>query len=106
MRIALERAGLAPGDIRTVSANQWGLTIADDAESAAIARLFGDGVRVIAPKLRLGEPMGAGGVLNAALALEGWWRGNLEGSPHGPVLVNSLSLGAANSICPAPADDG
>ena len=43
------------------------------------------------PKLKLGEPMGAGGALNAALALKSW-----EGGDGGPVLVNSLSLGGTN----------
>jgi 3-oxoacyl-[acyl-carrier-protein] synthase II len=52
------------------------------------------------PKLKLGEPMGAGGALNAALALKSW-----EGGEPGPVLVNSLSLGGTNfSIVLAPAD--
>ena len=51
---------------------------------------------MIAPKLMLGEPMGAGASLNAALALKGWQEGDEENSPAGPVLVNSLSLGGTN----------
>jgi 3-oxoacyl-[acyl-carrier-protein] synthase II len=103
MRLALEHAGIDADDVVAVWASSCGLTAADDAESAAIERVFGPGVRVIAPKLLLGEPMGAGGSLNAALALTGWERGDEAASPRGPVLVNSASLGGANfSICLAP----
>jgi len=59
---------------------------------------------VIAPKLLLGEPMGAGVSLCAALALKGWQEGDEEASPKGPILVNGASLGGTNfSIVLAPA---
>ena len=103
MRAALEHAGVGADDIVAMWASACGLKVADDAESAAIARVFGDRARVIAPKLLLGEPMGAAGSINVALALKGWERGDEEASPRGPVIVNSLSLGGANfSICLAP----
>jgi 3-oxoacyl-[acyl-carrier-protein] synthase II len=50
----------------------------------------------MAPKLLLGEPMGAGASLGMALALKGWQAGDAEKSPEGPVLVNSMSLGGTN----------
>ena len=76
---------------------------ADSAERAALARLFGSDVKVIAPKFLFGEPLGAGGALNVALALSGWRRNDAERSPAGPVIVNSLSLGGTNiSILLAP----
>ena len=107
MRVALERAGVEPGQVGAVWANRCGLTIADEAESKAIERLLGSNVRVIAPKLQLGEPMGAGASLNAALALKGWQEGDEEKSPRGPVLVNSMSLGGTNfSIVLAPVEGG
>jgi 3-oxoacyl-[acyl-carrier-protein] synthase II len=96
MRSALERAGTAAGDVAAVWASQCGLKVADEAESKAIARIFGDGVRVIAPKLKLGEPMGAGASLNTALAMKGWQEGDEEASPKGPIVVNSGSLGGTN----------
>jgi 3-oxoacyl-[acyl-carrier-protein] synthase II len=105
MRLALERAGVAVGDVVAVWANRNGLQIADEAEAKAIERVLGSGVPVLAPKLLLGEPMGAGAALSVSLALEGWARGDEAGSPRGPVLVNSLSLGGTNiSIVLAPAD--
>ena len=96
MRVALERAGVAAGDVAGVWANRNGLKVADDAEARAIERVLGSGVPVLTPKLLLGEPMGAGAALAVALALEGWANGDEARSPRGPVLVNSLSLGGTN----------
>jgi 3-oxoacyl-[acyl-carrier-protein] synthase II len=93
MRLALERAGLEPSDVGTIWATAAGLEVADDAEAKAIERVFGEGVEVAKPKLVLGEPMGAGGSLNAALAIESWRSGGAEAKP---ALVNSLSLGGTN----------
>jgi len=92
-----------PGDVAAVWATSCGLPIVDDAEAKAIERVFGDGAKVIAPKVGLGEPMGAGASLNAALALKGWKEGDADASPRGPILVNSASLGGTNfSIVLAP----
>jgi 3-oxoacyl-[acyl-carrier-protein] synthase II len=104
MRAALERAGVEPGSVAAVWASSCGVEVADEGERKAISRVFGDdGVRVIAPKLKLGEPMGAGASLNAALALKGWETGDEDASPRGPVVVNSTSLGGTNfSIVLAP----
>ena len=93
MRIALERSGLEAGEIGQVWSSASGLEVADEAERQAIERLFGDAVEVVSPKLVLGEPMGAGASLCAALALESWRSGN--GAAR-PVLVNGLSLGGTN----------
>ena len=93
MRIALERAGLAVGDIGRIWSSASGLEVADEAERQAIARLFGDDVETVAPKLVLGEPMGVGPSLCAALALQSWQTG--DGDTR-PVLVNGLSLGGTN----------
>ena len=107
MSTALERAGVEPGSVAAVWSSKTGLTIADEAEDKAIARVFGDGTPVMAPKLKLGEPMGAGGSMNVALAVTGWEKGDESGSPKGPIVVNSTSLGGTNlSVVLAPADEG
>ncbi len=107
MRAALQRAGIAPGEVRAVWANRCGLTVADEAESKAITRVLGAEVPVLAPKLLLGEPMGAGALACVALALEGWQRGDAARSPRGPILVNAMSLGGTNfSIALAPVGAG
>lgn len=103
MRIALESSGVAPGDVTAVWSAQTGLDVADQAEDRAIERLFGDAVRTIAPKRKLGEPMGAGASLEVVLALKSWEH---EAMPRGPVLVNGTSLGGTNySLVVAPASD-
>ena len=106
MGSALERAGLRPQDVAAIWASRCGLTVLDEAERSAIERMFGaDGPPVLAPKPLLGEPFGAGAMLNAALALVGWQRGDEEASPRGPVLINSASLGGTNfSIVLTPAE--
>jgi 3-oxoacyl-[acyl-carrier-protein] synthase II len=53
--------------------------------------VFGSSVRVDAPKRLLSEPIGAGGALNAALALLAFRHGERE-----PALVNSGSLGGTH----------
>jgi 3-oxoacyl-[acyl-carrier-protein] synthase II len=105
MRVALERGGVAAEDVKAVWSSQTGLTVADEAEKKAIERVLSDGAKVMAPKLRLGEPMGAGASLATALALKGWQEGDEEGSPKGPVLVNAMSFGGTNfSILLAPVE--
>ena len=93
MRLAVEHAGLVAEDIGTVWASTAGHSRADRGEAAAIQRTLGDRAGVEAPKLLLGEPMGAGGALAAALVMAGWRR---EAQPGRPVLVNSCSLGGTN----------
>ena len=106
MRQALERADVAAEDVVAVWANRNGLAAADEAEAKAIERVFGTDVPVLAPKLLVGEPMGAGGTLATVLALEGWSRGDGEHSPRGAVVVNSLSLGGTNfTVVLAPVED-
>jgi 3-oxoacyl-[acyl-carrier-protein] synthase II len=98
MRLALERAGLEPDDVGAVWSAASGLAAADTAEQQAIARVL-PAAEVHSPKLLLGEPMGAGPSLAAALALQGWQSAD---SPR-PVLVNGLSLGGTNfSLALAP----
>ncbi len=102
MRLALEGAGLQPEDVTAIWASACGHRVADRAERRAIERVFGDRVEVHTPKIKLGEPMGVGGALAAALALQSWQ----AGVAGGPVLVNSLSLGGTNfSLVLAPARD-
>jgi 3-oxoacyl-[acyl-carrier-protein] synthase II len=102
MILALERAGVDRGDVTAVWSAASGLAPSDEAERAAIGRVFGENANVLAPKVLLGEPIGAGASLNAALALLSWQHGR----PAGPVLVNSLSLGGTNfSVLLAPFEE-
>jgi 3-oxoacyl-[acyl-carrier-protein] synthase II len=86
MRQALGRTERA-----RVWANACGHRVADAAEAAAIARVFAGGARIETPKRLLAEPIGAGGAVNAALALLAFRHGEPE-----PALVNSASLGGTH----------
>jgi 3-oxoacyl-[acyl-carrier-protein] synthase II len=97
MKLALERAGLRPGDVKAIWSGLSGYGPADAAEQAAIRRLFGNSApALLSPKTLMGEPMGAGGALGAALAVKAWQQGGQGAPPAGPVLVNSASLGGTH----------
>jgi 3-oxoacyl-[acyl-carrier-protein] synthase II len=69
IRAALERSGRNPAEVRTVWTSRSGVARLDASETAAIGRVFGGGTCLAAPKLELGETMGASGMLHAILAL-------------------------------------
>jgi 3-oxoacyl-[acyl-carrier-protein] synthase II len=93
MRAALADSGLRAADLESVWANAAGLAAVDRPEERAMARLTAGAPRPAhAPKRVLGEPVGAGAQLSAALAITGWG----HNGPAGPVLVNSSSLGGTH----------
>lgn len=77
MRLGLENAGLAPGDIGYVNAHGTATEVGDIAESLAMAGVFGDRVPVSSLKGYLGHALGACGSLEAWLSIEmmreGWF---------------------------------
>jgi len=79
---ALADAELDAKDVDLVVSSVAGLARFDDEELAAIGQVLGGDVTVVAPKLALGETLGAGGALGMAAALA--W---LRGVPIAPALV-------------------
>jgi len=65
---ALADAGASPRDVDVVVSGVSGLRAFDEAELVAVARALGD-PWVIAPKLALGETLGAGGALGMLAAI-------------------------------------
>jgi 3-oxoacyl-[acyl-carrier-protein] synthase II len=104
MQVALERAHVSPADVSTIWASATGHAASDAAEETAIGRVFqSHQPRVVSPKRQLGEPIGAGGALNAALALKDWQQADAQSQPAGVALINSCSFGGTNfSIVLAP----
>ncbi len=119
MRLALEDAGLGPGDIAHVNAHGTSTPLNDAAEAAAITALFGaPGPPVTSIKGVVGHPFGAAGALEAAVAALTLDRGEIPptaghrrpdpalsldvvaGAPRpfepGPVLSNSFAFGGHN----------
>jgi 3-oxoacyl-[acyl-carrier-protein] synthase-1 len=69
MAQALDRAGLAPGDIDYVNAHGTGTAKNDVAEAIAIGALLGNDVPVASTKGYTGHLLGAGGATEAAFAV-------------------------------------
>jgi len=66
MAAALDDAGLAPADVQYVNAHATGTLQGDEAESKAIAELFGPDMPVSSLKGHLGHTMAASGALELA----------------------------------------
>jgi 3-oxoacyl-(acyl-carrier-protein) synthase len=66
---ALADAGVTPQEVDVVVSGVSGLSRFDDAELRAIEAALGDRVCVLAPKLVLGETLGAGGAMGMLVAL-------------------------------------
>ncbi|MEU6582211.1 beta-ketoacyl-[acyl-carrier-protein] synthase family protein [Nocardia sp. NPDC046763] len=94
MRDALAEAGVSPVDLSAVWTAAAGLPVVDGPERRAIDRLgLGANCARPEPKRVLGDPIGAGAQLAAALAITAWQRGG----DRGPVLVNGSSLGGTHT---------
>ena len=70
MRLALDDAGLEPGDIGQINAHGTSTPLNDAAEAAAVTAVFGpDGVPIASTKGVTGHALGAAGALEAAAVL-------------------------------------
>ena len=120
MRMALEDAGLAPGDIVYVNLHGTGTVQNDKMESLALWRVFGDGPVCSSSKPMIGHALGAAGALESALCYLMLKNGGVT-LPHpltaprdgslpplrlagvggkyvpGPVLSNSFAFGGSNA---------
>lgn len=69
MRKALERAGIQPSDVDYVNQHGTGSRQNDQVEDAAIARVFGPGMRCSSTKGATGHTLGAAGILEIAISV-------------------------------------
>jgi len=70
IRVALDHAGFAPGDVGCLVAHGTGTQLNDVSEAKAVGRVFGPGDRgpaVTAPKAVLGHGLGAAGAFSVAV---------------------------------------
>ncbi len=67
--LALEDAGVRPGDIQYVNAHGTGTQANDPTEAAVIERVFGPGVLVNSTKSLIGHTIGASGAIEAAVTV-------------------------------------
>lgn len=125
MRLALEDAGLAPGDIRQINAHGTSTPLNDAAEAEAVLAVFGDaGPPVTSIKGVTGHALGAAGALEAAAVLLSFRHraipptantkvvdlgidvvtGDAREWEHGPTISNNFGFGGHNgSVILAPA---
>jgi 3-oxoacyl-[acyl-carrier-protein] synthase II len=107
MRLALDDAGLQPGDIGHVNAHGTSTPLNDAAEAAAVAEVFGDqGVPMTSTKGVTGHALGAAGALEAVamlLAMEYRLIPATAGTTSvDPEFAIDLVVGAARPWDPAP----
>jgi 3-oxoacyl-[acyl-carrier-protein] synthase II len=88
---ALADAGVSAGELDLVVSGVSGLRLFDEAEVAAIARRIPQAVPVAAPKLLLGETLGAGGGMAMAAALA--WMNAADAEPPPYPLVRGTPSG-------------
>jgi len=67
MRGALDRAGIEPSQVNYINEHGTGSRQNDQAEDAAIARIFGNGMRCSSTKGATGHTLGAAGILEVAI---------------------------------------
>jgi 3-oxoacyl-[acyl-carrier-protein] synthase-1 len=67
MRAALDRAGVAPAQVDYINLHGTGSRQNDQAEAAAVVRLFGEGQRCGSTKGATGHTLGAAGILEIAI---------------------------------------
>ncbi len=92
---ALADAGIEPKDVDVVASSVSGLGLFDAEELAALADVV-PGAAIAAPKMVLGESLGAGGAMGMAAALA--WLG---GSPPSPILRGSAPAKVRNVLVTA-----
>jgi 3-oxoacyl-[acyl-carrier-protein] synthase-1 len=80
MRIALERARLAPNRVDYVNQHGTGSRQNDQSEDAAIARVFGSGMRCSSTKGATGHTLGAAGILEIAICCLAMRNGFIPGN--------------------------
>ncbi len=97
---ALADAGVAAGEVDLVVCGVSGVRAFDDAELTALRRTVGDRACVVAPKLAMGETLGAGGAMAMLTALVLFERvGPVEDARLGVMRVRgSLRAGLRNAL--------
>ena len=105
MREALRRAGLDPRAVGYVNQHGTGSRQNDGSEAAAIARVFGGGMRCSSTKGATGHTLGAAGIVEAAICCSALEQGFVPGNanlqdpdPELDIAVQALSAPAALEV--------
>lgn len=94
MRLALERASLTPDRVDYINQHGTGSRQNDQVEDAAIARVFGPGMRSSSTKGATGHTLGAAGILEIAISYLGMRDGFVPGNAN----LETLDPGFAGRV--------
>ncbi len=121
MEAALKNGGVAPGEVRHVTAHATGTVANDSTESAALRNLLGASceVSLAAYKRVLGHKLGAAGLMELLFTVDAVYRGNCaspyvpdfqpdekcapfcsignDGAVRGPALIDAAGIGGNNA---------
>ncbi len=93
MRLALDDAGLQPGDIRQINAHGTSTPLNDAAEAAAVEAVFGaNTVPVVSNKGVTGHALGAAGALEAAAVLLSFQHRLIPPTANTKVLSDDMAI--------------
>ena len=108
IRLALEDAGVAPGDVDFVNAHGTGTPLNDASEAAALKSVFGDranAIPVTSTKALIGHLLGSAGAVEAVVTVLGVARGEVHPMPdtglRDPEIGLDLVLGVPRSLSKA-----
>jgi 3-oxoacyl-[acyl-carrier-protein] synthase II len=107
MQLALDDAGLSPGDIKQINAHGTSTPLNDAAEAAAVEAVFGPhAVPVVSTKGVTGHALGAAGALEAAAVLLSFEHRQIPPTANTKVLDDDMQIdvvmGAARDWEPGP----
>jgi 3-oxoacyl-[acyl-carrier-protein] synthase II len=93
MHLALDDAGLQPGDIRQVNAHGTSTPLNDEAEAQAVLAVFGEHtVPVVSNKGVTGHALGAAGALEAAAVLLSFEKRQIPPTANTKVLGEGMAI--------------
>ncbi|MDW3213292.1 MAG: beta-ketoacyl-ACP synthase II [Ilumatobacteraceae bacterium] len=93
MHLALDDAGLTPGDIKQINAHGTSTPLNDAAEAAAVTEVFGERtVPVVSTKGVTGHALGAAGALEAAAVLLSFEHRQIPPTANTKVLGDDMTI--------------
>lgn len=101
IRLALEDAGVAPGDVNFVNAHGTGTPLNDASEAAALTAVFGDRVRsipVTSTKALIGHLLGSAGAVEAIVTVLCLARGEVHAMPDTGLYDPEIGLDLVLSV--------
>jgi 3-oxoacyl-[acyl-carrier-protein] synthase-1 len=102
MRQAIDRAGIAPGDVDCISAHGTGTRLNDAAEALAVRRVFERAVPMTATKSLTGHTLGSAGLTALVLAVESLRRQAIPATLRAAPLDDELGVAIVDRLTPAP----